>query len=101
MSHGKMGFISLYLLFTLSIGNQVSGTPTGAPVAACSSMSPEHGVPPQTSLSPYVTIPTVINVWIFSSKSIFIVNLFIFIAAFARWICPIDSTSQLNRSFNF
>lgn len=52
-------FISLYLLLTLSIGNQVSGTPNGAPPEACSSMTPEHGLPPQSSPSPYVTIPTV------------------------------------------
>jgi hypothetical protein len=53
--------ICLYILFTFSIGNQVSGTPTGAPAAACSTMTPDHGFPPQTSASPYVTIPTVID----------------------------------------
>ncbi|EFX86687.1 hypothetical protein DAPPUDRAFT_307896 [Daphnia pulex] len=50
--------ICLYILFTFSIGNQVSGTPIGAPAAACSTMTPDHGVPAQTSASPYVTIPT-------------------------------------------
>ena len=54
-------FISLYLLFVVFIGKQVNGSPAGAPLEACNTMTPNHGVPPQTSPSPYVTIPTVVQ----------------------------------------
>ncbi|XP_057375035.1 putative ferric-chelate reductase 1 homolog [Daphnia carinata] len=49
------------LIFVTLIGTLVSGTPNGAPVAACSTMTPEHGVEAKTTRSPYVTIPTLME----------------------------------------
>ncbi|KAI9554205.1 hypothetical protein GHT06_019477 [Daphnia sinensis] len=53
--------ISFCVIFAICIGTQVSATPNGAPVSACSTMTPEHGVPAQTTPSPYVTIPTLME----------------------------------------
>ena len=36
------------------------GSPTGAPVEACASMTPGHGFDPQLSLSPFITIPEMV-----------------------------------------
>lgn len=57
----RLSVTSFCLIFAICIGTQVSGTPNGAPVAACSTMTPEHGAGAQTTPSPYVTIPTLME----------------------------------------
>lgn len=53
---------SLFLMVISFISKQVECTPLGAPQEACATMTPKHAsYTPQTSPSPYVTIPTVIG----------------------------------------
>nr|CAH0100356.1 unnamed protein product [Daphnia galeata] len=47
--------LGLYLALNANI---VHGSPTGAPRLACGDMTPQHGVDPQTSASPFVTTPS-------------------------------------------
>nr|CAH0100357.1 unnamed protein product [Daphnia galeata] len=54
-----------YVCFSLCLylalnGNNVAiqGAPNGAPRLACGDMTPQHGVDPQTSVSPYATTPS-------------------------------------------
>lgn len=35
--------------------------PDGAPPTCCVSMTPDHGVDPQTTYSPFVTVPAKVN----------------------------------------
>ncbi|EFX80589.1 hypothetical protein DAPPUDRAFT_224629 [Daphnia pulex] len=50
--------LSLSLFLLALNGNLVQGTPTGAPLIACADMTPQHGVPPQNSTSPFGTTPS-------------------------------------------
>ena len=63
--------LSLYLALN---GNLVHGSPAGAPRLACGDMTPQHGVDPQTSVSPFVTTPSSVRIFPYypnSSKSIY------------------------------
>jgi len=46
---------SLAMLIVFS--SYATASPTGAPTVACASMTPQHGFQPQTSPSPYATLP--------------------------------------------
>jgi len=48
MSRSIVGVLILVALAGVSVAN-----PTGAPIAACVTMTPEHFVPPQTTPNPY------------------------------------------------
>lgn len=49
---------ALWILILAPV-DQIHGTPTGAPIAACETMTPAHGYDAQNSASPFKTeIPT-------------------------------------------
>lgn len=50
-----MKLIVIFASILCSFG--VHSSPTGAPVAACTDMVPQHGYPAQTSVAPFLTIP--------------------------------------------
>lgn len=55
--------LSLSLFLALN-GNLVQGTPTGAPLIACADMTPQHGVGPQNTTSPFGTTPSSVRIFI-------------------------------------
>ena len=60
MSHHRASFIAsavvsaLWVLILAPV-DQIHGTPLGAPIAACESMTPGHGYDAQNSTSPFKT----------------------------------------------
>lgn len=96
--------ISFCLIFTFCIGTQVSGTLYGAPVSACSTMTPEHGFSAQTSPSPYVTIPTVkmsdVEIAYFYNNQLIFFRWCLHIVAHGKRIGPVDSNGKLEWLFN-
>lgn len=48
--------------FVFAAIHQSYGNSDGAPVEACTSMSPDHGFPPQTSPSPVTVVPSATSV---------------------------------------
>lgn len=48
--------VSVLLLILAGPIHQIQGLSSGAPEAACGSMTPGHGVGAQTSTSPFVTL---------------------------------------------
>ena len=87
----EMSASNLFKYVCLSLGlylalnaNIVHGSPTGAPRLACGDMTPQHGVDPQTSASPFVTTPSSVRIFTYypnSSKSIYRKDLYM--------ICPV------------
>lgn len=76
-----------YVCFSLCLylalnGNNVAiqGAPNGAPRLACGDMTPQHGVDPQTSVSPYATTPSSVRLF-----SYFFLP-FTFFKLFGKWI---------------
>lgn len=48
--------------FIFAVIHQSYGNSDGAPISACTSMVPDHGVPPQTSASPVTVVPSATSV---------------------------------------
>ena len=57
MSSSIASFAAAVVLVLLGTNLVVYGTPVGAPLVACSSMTPQHNVSAQTSPAPYATFP--------------------------------------------
>ena len=55
--------VSALWILILAPVDQIHGTPSGAPIAACESMTPEHGYNVQNTTSPFKTeIPAGVNI---------------------------------------
>ena len=55
--------VSALWILILAPVDQIHGTPSGAPIAACESMTPGHGFDVQNTTSPFKTeIPAGVNI---------------------------------------
>ena len=47
------GLVTCFVLFLSVFAHRGAGLSTGAPSAACDTLMPNHGVPPQSTPAPY------------------------------------------------